>query len=258
MAAFVRFKMSGFAKSNHVTYQLADNRPFIFQNHEFLHSFQIDDSFEHITFYLKPGYNPTEYRNEISNELETICFNIIAHTDIATDQPICFLEDITDETGQSINKQLHDQMRVTDSIELIKTFQADAIYRIITSTNVDMSNHSSLYKELFYILHNPHKVIQFMGLYDIMADMIHSPIQQNKVHDFFGKNKKRYEFVEFLPSRKDPSKKEDCFTHLRNAIAHSKQVGIAEYVKIAENISEGSIKQLLTIINDLICGNVEK
>lgn len=258
MAAFVRFKMSGFAKSNYATCQLTDNHPFILKDHAFLHSFQIDNSFKHITFYLKPGYDPTKYQNEISNELEKICFNIIAHTDIPTDQPICFLEDITDETGKSINKQLYDPIHITDGIELHKTFQADAIYRIISSTNVDMSNHSSLYKELFYILHNPHRVIQFMGLYDIMADMIHSPIQQSKVHDFFGKNKDRYTFVEFVPSRKDPSKKEDSITYLRNTIAHSKQVGIAEYLAIAESISEGSIKQLLTIINDLICGNVEK
>ena len=258
MAAFVRFKMSGFAKSNDATCQLTDNHPFILKDHAFLHSFQIDDSFKYITFYLKPGYDPTKYQNEISDELEKICFNIIAHTDITTDQPICFLEDITDETGKSMNKQLHDSIHITDSIKLHKTFQADTIYRIIASTNVDMSNHSSLYQELFYILHNPHRVIQFMGLYDIMADMIHSPIQQSKVHDFFGKNKDRYTFVEFVPSRKDLSKKEDSITYLRNTIAHSKQVGIAEYLTIAESISEGSIKQLLTIINDLICGNVEK
>lgn len=92
-----------------------------------------------------------------------------------------------------------------------------------------------------------------MGLYDIMSDLIHSPASQDKIHDYFEKNKDEYPFVSFAKSRKNPNKSEDSFTHLRNAIAHSKQIGIKNYLDISNGISEGHIKHLLIVLNDLLC-----
>ena len=49
---------------------------------------------------------------------------------------------------------------------------------------------------------------------------------------------------------------EDSFTKLRNDIAHSKRIGIEEYLKIAENIPYQMIQQILLVISDILSGNV--
>lgn len=91
-----------------------------------------------------------------------------------------------------------------------------------------------------------------MGLYDIMAELICNPISQKRCM-IFGKNRKKYPFITFVASEKDVNKNEDSLTHLRNAIAHSKQIGVTEFLNISNNISDMHIKQLLIVINDLLC-----
>ncbi len=140
-----------------------------------------------------------------------------------------------------------------DECYLFKTISAKTIYDKGLSCRTNFEEYEALYKELFYILHSPHKVIQFMGLYDIMAELICSPISQKRVHDYFGRNKNKYPFITFEPSRKDTNKKEDSLTYLRNAIAHSRQAGISEYLEISDTISDEHIKCLLIVINDLLC-----
>lgn len=50
-----------------------------------------------------------------------------------------------------------------------------------------------------------------MGLHDIMAELIETPISQKRVHDYFGKNKSRYSFITFLSLEKDEKRR---FTYL--------------------------------------------
>lgn len=46
---------------------------------------------------------------------------------------------------------------------------------------------------------------------------------------------------------------EDSLTHLRNAIAHSEQMGASEFINISNSISDTHIKYLLIVINNLLC-----
>lgn len=115
------------------------------------------------------------------------------------------------------------------------------------------------YKELFYILHNPHRAIQFIALYDILQGKICNDderMRQETVTNFFGKNKTRYPFVKFVPRSDRPDKNEDTFTHIRNSIAHSKQAGIDEFLRTTEFISDEMISHLLSVISDNISGKV--
>lgn len=105
---------------------------------------------------------------------------------------------------------------------------AASFYEAILPSQPHTDNNKAIYTEILYILQSPHRVVQFMGLYELMARKINKneDIKQSKVHDFFRKNKDLYPFIEFSPSRKKYSKKEeDSFTSLRNAIAHSEQLG---------------------------------
>lgn len=81
---------------------------------------------------------------------------------------------------------------------------------------------------------------------------------QSKVHDYFGKNKDKYPFIAFEPSPKDPSRNEDSLTHLRNAVAHSQQIGAKKYLEVSRSISDEHIKQLIRVINDLLCDKTQK
>jgi len=152
-----------------------------------------------------------------------------------------------------------------------KDICADSMYDICLSNDVALKEREAAYKELFYILHNPHRVIQFIGLYDIMADLIYNTGKnvgkrhvQEMVCDFFKKYIDRYKgMVEIREStvkdRKGVEKtmEEDSFSRIRNQIAHSKDRGIRAFLEVSESISFVCIQNLLIIINDLLCGAVE-
>jgi hypothetical protein len=263
MAGSITFRMYGFNRSNgaeNVTSKitLEKNQKHRYESHPCISSIYIDDNFSMITFELKAGCSPKECRSVVCDELGKICFNIISKTEIPTFQPICEIEAMKYEDGSDCEIEIHDNIKMRDSLLIERSLEADSVYKTVLNEQVEIAEHKAEYKDIFYILHNPHRIVQYVGLYDIMAEMIHSPIRQNKVHDFFGKNRERYPFVEFRPSRKDPKKKEDSFTFLRNTIAHSKQEGIAEFLSVSQNISETDIRRILIVINDLICGNVNK
>lgn len=258
MSSCIKYSMHGFNRKNkanlngnYFEYTLSDNAPYIYNDHPFLESVYIGDHITDITFYLLPGKEAVDYIDEIAIELERICFNLISHSELPILQPYCVCEFVMNEDGTQV--ELHDRIKLNDELFVFKTISAKSLYECGMEHNTSFQENQAMYQELFWILHSPHKVIQFMGLYDIMASLISTPISQKHVHDYFGMNKSKYPFVTFSPSKKDPAKNEDCFTHLRNAIAHSKQVGVTEYLQIAEGVSDNHIKQLLIVINDLLC-----
>lgn len=259
MCSYVRYSMHGFNQEDPETinntqyrYTLTNNAPHKYSAHPFLESVFINDSITEITFFLLPGKSAEEYLKEIGQELERVCFNLIVNSELPIIQPCCLLKSVVDKNGSEVDANIHDAILVTDEVFMRKTVSASSIYDCIHSNNRLSEKHAQ-YKELFWILHSPHNVIRFMGLYDIMAGLISNPISQKNVCSYFGKNKEKYPFVSFLPSLKNPKNKEDSFTHLRNAIAHSKQVGVDEYIEISEQISDTVIKRLLIVINDLLC-----
>ena len=238
---------------------LKNNKEYIYKNHSFLKSVSIDDEFKHITFTLLPDKNVKEFLNEIGNELERICFNIIAYSDVSTCNPVCFCEKIIDKNGNEEKIELHDQLKIRDSVSITATCDATDFFEEIMSQNTPISEHKAQYKELFFILHNPHRVIQFIALYDVLLGLICSSDERNKqqrVHDFFGKNKERYPYIDFKNCNNNPNKKEDMFTHLRNIIAHSQNAGIEEFSRVAASITPQYISLILRVINDILSGVV--
>ncbi len=138
-------------------------------------------------------------------------------------------------------------------------YRADDLAKTIMEVETPISDKKAEYKELFFILHNPHKAIQFIALYDILQGKIcegRKTMRQRDVTEFFRKNKEecpgKYPFVNFVSRNDRPNEKEDTFTHIRNSIAHSKQAGIDKFLKTTEAISDEIVSQLLKVISDII------
>lgn len=263
LSSYIRYSMHGFNRKNKAEldgnrfeYTLTDNEAYSYKNHTCLDKVYIDDHLTSITFYFLEGKEAKEYINDVHVELERICFNLITYSELPISQPYCQCEIIVNSTGDEVT--LNDHFQMHDKCFMFKSCSAKQFYELGINKSNNFDNYEATYKEIFWILHSPHKVIQFMGLYDIMSNLIYSPIDQKKVHDYFGRNKKKYPFIQFMPSRKDETKKEDSLTFLRNAIAHSRQAGIKEYLEASEKISDGQIKQLLMVINDLLCNPESK
>lgn len=263
MGSYVTFSMYGFNREhraskdgNHFEYTMSENKPYVYKNHPFLDSVYIDDHVTEITFYLQAGKSYKDYMDEIHVELERICFNLISHSELPILQPYCLIKTAINEQGTEM--VLSDHMGMRDECYIFKTVSSKRIYESGLEHQTNFAEYEALYKEIFWILHSPYKVIQFMGLYDIMAELIETPISQKRVHDYFGKNITRYPFITFLPSEKDGNKKEDSLTYLRNAIAHSRQAGISKFMEISNSVSDDHIKCLLTVINDLLCEKKKK
>lgn len=230
---------------------------FNYRFHPFLKEVHISKEITCIEFVLQEGKEAKNYMKEIEDELERICFNIIAHTEIPTLQPICERKQIINCDGTSI--VIEDGISFHDDITVCKKYQADDLAKTIMEIETPISEKKAEYKELFFVLHNPHRAIQFIALYDILQGKICNDDErekQIKVTNFFGKNRELYPFIYFVPRRDRPDKNEDMFTHLRNSIAHSKQAGIDEFLDTTDMISDEIISRLLLVISDIISGRV--
>lgn len=238
--------------------KLKNNFEYHFKNHSFLESFSIDEDFKKIKFTLLPGKEAKDYMNQIGDELEKICFNIIAYSEVPTHQPLCTLELITNEMETEI--EIRDSIQLRECIKICDEMEAVDLYESIMDRNTPLSSNKAKYKELFYILHNPHEVIQFIALYDVLMNLICSSNERNKqkrVRDFFGKNRERYPFIQFHKCNDNSEKSEDTFTHLRNNIAHSKEAGINDFLETSNSITNKHVSDILRVINDIISGEVK-
>ena len=251
---------------------LQDNHEYIYQNHRFLRSVFIDDHLTSVTFYLRPGCKCEKHLKGIEREMEKIRFNILSRIpNLPVTFPICCRTAIVDENGQNLVVKLDEQAIFSDNeLSVFRPIPANTVYDLAVNSKNALQNSEAHYRELFYILQSPHNVIQFIGLYDIMADLIIKRTKatskekpQNRVRDFFVKNRKHYNvfvkfFYSYVPYKNGPKKriKEDYFTKIRNQIAHSKDRGIKNFIKVSESISFDDIQKLLIIINDLLCGAV--
>lgn len=261
MASKIVFEMMGFNKgAGNVNRKvnITDNKGYEYEGHVFLKSFYIDDQFKEITFELKEGLEALDYLEQIENELERICFNIITYSEVPTSQPVCYIKMITNALGNELT--LCDEVKLKDKLFMESTQSAKEFYKVIMENKTNLNAETKAkYKELFYILHNPHKAIQYIAFYDVLKELVSPPgdVQQKYVTQFLGKNKERYKFVNFVPSNKNSGKNEDSLTFIRNNIAHSKDTGIADFLNITENISGQEISNILKVINDIISENVD-
>lgn len=262
MSSKVVYKMQGFNKdylrgSCKKTINIDADVIWNYTEHSFLQNVIISKELTRMEFVLQEGKEAKYYLNEIGNELERICFNIIAYTEIPTIQPVCEREQIYNSDGSIMI--LEDRINIHDELTICNNYSADDLAKTIMEIETPITDKKAEYKELFFILHNPHRAIQFIALYDILQGKICNDderMRQEKVTNFFGKNKARYPFVKFVPRSDKPDKNEDTFTHIRNSIAHSKQAGIDEFLRTTEYISDEMVSQLLRVISDIISGKV--
>lgn len=261
MSSFVSYKMNGF-KSEFVegkctlSLKIQNNAPYLYEDHDFLYSLQISDNFDLITFTVKEGLEAEHYLDKISNELERVCFNILSHTEIPINQPSCELNEIRNRDGSS--SKVFDKIMCKHALISYSELPSDEFYKKIVNNKVAIEEKSGLYKEVFFILHSPHIVSQFIGLYEIMAELIcGETCSQKKISAFFQDKRDRYQFIKFSKNNRDSSFDEDSFTKLRNDISHSKRIGAQAFAKLDQTLDVGCIKNLLIVINDLICMNVK-
>lgn len=269
MNGYIKYTMHGFNRQ----YQKCDgkweitlenNQEYLYQNHPFLYSVFIDEHLTSITFNIKEGLRLADYASEIGSELEKITFNLISRVpNLPINKPLCHPEIAIDYDGTKINVRANDFLELKDEIFILQTQSAKSIYEMGIANQVALKENSGEYNKMFCILQCSDRVIQFLGLYDMMANLIsqrystsHKGIQE-KVHNFFGKNREKYPFIQFYESDKCNKKKEDSFTYLRNKIAHSMQAEVGEFLEKSQGISFECIQKLLVIINDLLCEKVE-
>lgn len=268
MRSYVRYRMHGFNKqlpkcNGKWALTLKNIREHNYKNNPIFNSVIIDEHLTSITFYLNDGLSWKDYYAEIGYELERVTFNIISRVpNICISKPLCTFEVATDTNGQQIKTEMHDGMGTYDELDFIKTTSIDTIYEAGLNYPVAIKEKHKIYKEVFCILQCSDRVVQFLGLYDIMSKLISDMYStehkgaQDKVHDFFGKNKSRYPKVNFYDSSKG-NKKEDVFTHLRNKIAHSMQIGVGEFLEISSGLTFECIQGMLIVINDILCEDVK-
>ena len=137
-----------------------------YRNHPFLQTVHISKELRCMEFVLQEGKESKDYLNDIVDELERICFNIIAHTEIPTIQPFCERKQIINSDGTII--MLEDRIKFYDEMTICNEYCADDLAKTIMEIETPISDKKAEYKELFFILHNPHRVIQFIALYDIL------------------------------------------------------------------------------------------
>lgn len=256
--SYVEYKMYGFnvvsviGESVEDSFQIKDNKPYIYENHPFLHSFCINNEFKRITFWLKAGFDAADCIKEIGLELERICFNLITYKNFHTFQPICVLDKIKTHYFES---SFEDKICLKHELKCRTLLPGSSFYGdIVTEKNAMMDKKKyPVYKQIFDILQCPNLVIQYMCLYDLLKEKvcIGTNKSQKEVVQYFKKKQNRYPELKFFPSRRKNGKDEDNYTFLRNKIGHPWGLSAEEIKKLG--ISEKLIQSLLTVINDVLC-----
>lgn len=261
MATRIVYKMEGFNKRLYgkdlpQKYQLklTENNSYLYPKSHFLDKVHISDFLQRMTFYLKAGEKLTKERiEEIEIEKDKICFNLIISSKVYTKNPLCYIVEIIEENGKKIKGVFHDDgLRISEEVIISYSLPAKTIYKKAFENLTKMKEKHPIYEELFQLLQSPHMVIQFMGLYDIMAKLIKKNATQRDVAKYFEDNSDIYDWNCMTPSRKNPNILEDSLTFLRNKIAHSKGLSVIEYRRASESVSESHIKKILTVINHLL------
>lgn len=246
---YVQYKLSGFKGV-----QLEDNEEYFSVDNEYISRIYISSDLKILKVELKDDVIYMEHRYEIETFLDSVCFNMISLTQVEADIPYRCLEIINDGTST----KLYDRFEIRDSIQIINKLPAKVFYdKILSGKNMLPENHV-LYQKVFQILHNPNKVMQFLILYDWLLVLLSGDRkkEQKYVHNYLGKNKKKYPEVIFFKS--DNGKSEDMLTHLRNQIAHYEQVNDYNgYREIGNKISPIMIRTLVKVINDVLCENMQ-
>lgn len=250
---YVEYSLSGFSGLS-----LENNEPFETKNSPYIESIKLSDNLDTITVNLKKDVDfnqDREKREKIELFLKEMLFNLIIKDEVDIDCPKWRLENVCGNNKIALFEGIHCE----EEMMVDRQQNSKPIYDFIVNSPTAIENNQLLYKRIFNILQNPNLIVQFMSLYEILYEKIQDIIDegygQEKVVLYLEHNEAKYPFVKFMPSRKKSKKgkKEDCFTYLRNQIAHcEKKDDVEEYKKIGLEITTRKIKGLLIVLNDVI------
>ena len=176
--SYAAYKMLGFntraeiAGGNHASdsLEIMNNKPYIYEKHEFLHSFLISDDFSEITFWLKAGFDAADHLEKIELELNRICLNLILYDDLHTFKPVCELVKIKTLRYET---RFEECLCIKDELKCAISVKSDNFYSDIAHGDSAMLDKKSrsVYKQIFDIIQCPNLVIQYMALYDLLKDL---------------------------------------------------------------------------------------
>lgn len=87
-----------------------------YPSHPFLQEVFISKELSFLEFVLQDGKETKDYLFEIGDELERICFNIIAYTEIPTTQPVCEREQVINSDGTLM--VFEDSLNIQDELTI--------------------------------------------------------------------------------------------------------------------------------------------
>lgn len=236
--------------------RIKDNKPFIFGNHKIFHSIYITDDFTRLILELKEGVDIWKSYNAIVSECEKFCYNIISKTDKAIHQPLFRFLSAT----QGFHTEVDESITLREFVCFTKETNSNFFYKLITENEV-LIEKSGYYRAIFNILQAPNLITQFIGLYDILLELISyissskKEVKQSYVVNYLKKHRE-YNIEIISSEREGKLREEDVFTKTRNDIAHSRRISPEAYSKIESKISLRTIKNMLVIINELIIENI--
>lgn len=215
---------------------------------------RIDDNFKNMYVELQDNITYKEYEREISNYLYHICFNLIVRTDIHYIIPFYSINTIC-ENSEKITRK--DTVHIRDSLELKYNVNSNTLYNNIVNSQTSIDDNFMKYERMFKTLHNPNNIAQFMSLYQFLMELLQENrtyTSQKLVTNYLKRNKDKYDFLYFKPTRKiNENFEEDCFTYIRNEIGHSEDTNdLNLYKELGSQITQQLIKNLLIVINDII------
>ncbi|MCI9978427.1 hypothetical protein JY742_20155 [Clostridioides difficile] len=232
---------------------LSENKTYVVNN-KLIKSISIEKNLQSIYIELQNNITYTEHEEEIRNYLYHICFNLIIKTEVYYSIPIYSIDTIYENNKPLIIK---DNLKITDKLKITSNFAPEYIYNTIVDSPTNIEENFLKYERIFKTLHNPNPIAQFMSLYQFIMELLQGERpypSQKSVINYLENNRDKYNFLDFKQTRKQEQNfNEDCFTYLRNEIAHCEKTNnLNLYKQLGDKVTQQLIKNLIIVINDII------
>ena len=226
--------------------ELKNISPFFIEDN-CIESFYLDLKLDKLYIKLKKEVNYEVEYDHINEFALSIFKSLLLINNIEITNPRIFLE----QTGV-IN------VSISASIDFIKIESNDngVFYKQLFDYSKSLQVNDDVTLRTFELLKSNDKIIQFLGLYNLIMELISSgnkTSNQKEVTKYFKDNESKYGIRLLTSTRKNSSEDlEDELTQIRNEIAHQER--IKDYSKIhsiSEKITPRLIKKMIIIINDI-------
>lgn len=223
-------------------------------NNELVKSIFISDDLKRMVIELQDNITYTSHKQEITNYLYHICFNLIIKTEICYQIPVYEICAVY-ENNKPL--ELRDRINIKDTCDIVCSSSAESIYGKILNSPTNIEGNFMKYERIFKTLHNCNIISQFMSLYQFLMELLKGNkkhVSQKFVINYLRTNKDKYKFLYFKKTRKEGENfEEDCFTYIRNEIGHSEETNdLNLYKELGSQIDQHLIKNLIIVINDII------